>query len=170
MPVQASTWSTSPALAALPTVQGPGGAAPGAAQPSGAKAGQGVDAARTGITLLLAKLCLHMEQSSVPWVMETIAGAFVIRGGGPGSAARADMPPAFVPGEVARRLSAASSALLGAYVEAHGRQLSLMVRRSVAATSWLHHKVCLGGLSAHKHVRYVADGCGRWVWVRDASR
>lgn len=43
--------------------------------------------------------------------------------------------------QVARRLSAASSALVGAFVEGHGRKLSLMVRRSVAATSWLHHKV-----------------------------
>lgn len=50
-----------------------------------------------------------MEQQTVPWVMETLANGFAGRGGGRGG----DLPPAFVPGEVARQLSSASSALLG---------------------------------------------------------
>ncbi len=53
--------------------------------------------------------------------------------------------------QVARRLSATSSTLLAAYVEAHGRQLSLMVRRSMAATSWLHHKVSAARKRARRH-------------------
>lgn len=46
--------------------------------------------------------------------------------------------------QLSRCLAAACTVLLGAYVELHGRQASLMVRRSVAATPWLHHKVGLG--------------------------
>ncbi|KAJ9510063.1 hypothetical protein QJQ45_011702 [Haematococcus lacustris] len=95
-----------------------------------------------GLVLLLARVCSVMEQQSVTWVMEALAGAFELRG--PISAlaaARAEpLPPAFVPGEVARCLSAAAAALLATYLELHGRQLSLMVRRSVAATNWLQHK------------------------------
>mmetsp|Transcript_18627 Transcript_18627/g.47206 ORF Transcript_18627/g.47206 Transcript_18627/m.47206 type:complete len:953 (-) Transcript_18627:187-3045(-) len=140
---KATLWATSPQLSSLTSKSDPATAssvAAGAGGP-GAKAGASAEQAKSGMTLMLAKLCLHMEQSSVPWVMEHIAGAFMLRGAaGAVSSGRADLPPAFVPGEVARRLSAASSALLGAYVEGHGRQLSLMVRRSVAATSWLHHK------------------------------
>ena len=111
----------------------------GATAPRGALSAA-AEQSRAGLVLMLGKLCTYMEQQSVPWVMETVAGGFVVRGAGAAQGGRGDLPPAFVPGEVARRLSAASSALLAAYVELHGRQLSLMVRRSVAATSWLQHK------------------------------
>mmetsp|Transcript_22138 Transcript_22138/g.37821 ORF Transcript_22138/g.37821 Transcript_22138/m.37821 type:complete len:244 (-) Transcript_22138:217-948(-) len=67
-----------------------------------------------------------------------MAGAFTLPRGA--AASNTDLAPIFIPGEVARRLAAASAALLAAYVELHGRQLSLTVRRSVASTSWLHHK------------------------------
>mmetsp|Transcript_2658 Transcript_2658/g.5884 ORF Transcript_2658/g.5884 Transcript_2658/m.5884 type:complete len:253 (-) Transcript_2658:160-918(-) len=80
-----------------------------------------------------------MEQSSVPWVMETLAASATLAHAGSGGRA-GDLPPAFVPGEVARCLHTASTSLLAAYVELHGRQLSLMVRRSLAATNWLNHK------------------------------
>lgn len=92
--------------------------------------------AKPGLVLLLCRLCIFMEGVTVPWVMETLALMFQGRGGGRGS----DQPPAFVAGEVARRLGTAANALLSAYVELHGRQLSLTVRRSVAATNWLAHK------------------------------
>jgi len=45
-------------------------------------------------------------------------------------------------GQVSRCLSAACAVLLGVYADIHGRHVTLMVRRSVAATPWLHHKVC----------------------------
>ena len=87
--------------------------------------------------LLLAKLCTFLEQSSVPWVMEALAASPTLSqqqryvastAGGPGSTAAGELlPPSFVPGEVARRLNAAASALLEAFVELHGRQLSVMV-------------------------------------------
>lgn len=94
------------------------------------------DPPKSGLVLLLVKLCIYMEQQSLPFVMETIASVFTSRSGLRGE----DAPPAFVAGEVARRLTTASNALLAAYVELHGRQLSLIVRRSVAASNWLHHK------------------------------
>ncbi|KAG2495102.1 hypothetical protein HYH03_006712 [Edaphochlamys debaryana] len=103
------------------------GPPPGA---GGASAAQ--ELVKPGLVLLLAKLCKFLEQVMVPWVMETIAASFASGGAGGG-----DLPPSFVPGEVARRLSAASSAMVLAYVEMHGRQLSIMVRRSTASISWL---------------------------------
>lgn len=94
------------------------------------------DAVHPGLVMLLAKLCMHMETTEVPNIMDIIATSFTGGGGGAGGG---DEPPAFVAGEVARRLGTAAAALLSAYVELHGRQLSLMVRRSVAATNWLVH-------------------------------
>ncbi|KAG2450988.1 hypothetical protein HYH02_004260 [Chlamydomonas schloesseri] len=119
------------AVAAGPDLMGP---------PPGAAAGGGQELlVKPALVLLLAKLCKFLEQVMVPWVMETIAASFASGGGpgGPGPGGPVDLPPAFVPGEVARRLSAASSAMVLAYVEMHGRQLSVMVRRSTASVSWL---------------------------------
>ncbi|KAK9813244.1 hypothetical protein WJX72_011382 [[Myrmecia] bisecta] len=89
-----------------------------------------------GLVLLLARLCAFMEMTAVLHVMEIIAVTFPGQGAGSGG----DQPPAFVAGEVARRLGTAAQLLLAGYVEAHGRRLSLAVRRSVDATNWLQHK------------------------------
>lgn len=80
----------------------------------------------------------------MPWVMEALAASsslsqqqrYVANNGSGGAAAGDLLPPAFVPGEVARRLNAASSALLEAYVEMHGRQLSVMVNNTCAPSSF----------------------------------
>jgi len=53
--------------------------------------------------------------------------------------------------QVSRCLSSACAVLLGVYAEMHGRHMSIMVRRSVAATPWLHHKV--------RRLRVYARGC-----------
>ncbi|GIL88543.1 hypothetical protein Vretimale_15339 [Volvox reticuliferus] len=125
---------------------GPGSAGPDLmgppAGPAGGAAGATQELVKPGLVLLLAKLCKFLEQVMVPWVMETIAASFTSAGGpggggGGGGASGVDLPPSFVPGEVARRLSAASSAMVLAYVEMHGRQLSIMVRRSTGSVSWL---------------------------------
>jgi hypothetical protein len=58
-----------------------------------------------GLVLLLAKLCMFMEDSSVPYVMEVLAAGFQGRTGFRAS----DEPPPFVGGEVARRLGTAAS-------------------------------------------------------------
>ncbi|GLC45938.1 hypothetical protein PLESTF_000714400 [Pleodorina starrii] len=108
--------------------------------PAGGAAGGAQELVKPGLVLLLAKMCKFLEQVMVPWVMETIAASFASAGGpggGGGGGGGGDLPPSFVPGEVARRLSAASSAMVLAYVEMHGRQLSVMVRRSTASVSWL---------------------------------
>ncbi|DBB17629.1 TPA: hypothetical protein ACH3X3_002673 [Trebouxia sp. C0006] len=89
-----------------------------------------------GLLLLLAQLCSFMENTAVLHVMEVIAATFPGQGGSSGS----DQPPAFVAGEVARRLGTAAQTLLGGYVEAHGRQLTIAVRRTVDSTNWLQHK------------------------------
>lgn len=141
--------STTGSVAAAGAAAG-AGASPGAAPTPDPKA---------GLVLLLAKLCSFLEQQQVPWVMETLAvmptlstyqqpgvttaadgaaaggplaGAREGRGaGGATGAGAALLPPSFVPGELARRLGAASAALLSLYVELHGRQLSLMVSPAV---------------------------------------
>ncbi|KAL3158433.1 hypothetical protein ABBQ38_010667 [Trebouxia sp. C0009 RCD-2024] len=89
-----------------------------------------------GLLLLLAQLCSFMENTAVLHVMEIIAATFPGQGGGSGG----DQPPAFVAGEVARRLGTAAQTLLGGYVEAHGRRMTVAVRRSVDSTNWLQHK------------------------------
>lgn len=89
------------------------------------------------MVLLLACLCTFMETNLLQSCMEQLASRFPGGGGGGGS----DQPPAFVAGELARRISAAASGLLSTYVELHGRKISLMVRHSIEATDWLHCKV-----------------------------
>ena len=92
-----------------------------------------------GSLLLLAQLCSFMENTAVLHVMDIIAATFPGGGGGSGG----DQPPAFVAGEVARRLGTASQTLLGGYVEAHGRQLTIAVRRSVDSTNWLQVRLSI---------------------------
>lgn len=60
----------------------------------------------TGLVLVLANLCLHMETSTVPLVVELLAGAFQGSSGTP-----SDGPPRFVGGEVARRVGHTASEL-----------------------------------------------------------
>lgn len=54
---------------------------------------------------MLAKLCVHMETTTVPHVVEVLAGAFQGGAGFSGS----DGPPRFVGGEVARQLGSTAS-------------------------------------------------------------
>ena len=86
-----------------------------------------------------------MENTAVLHVMEIIAATFPGQGGGSGG----DQPPAFVAGEVARRLGTAAQTLLAGYVEAHGRQLTIAVRRSVDSTNWLQVTLTRSCLHAH---------------------
>ncbi|KAK9817324.1 hypothetical protein WJX74_004288 [Apatococcus lobatus] len=90
----------------------------------------------TGLVLLLAKLCEFLESQGVAKVMEVLAAVFPGQGAGSGG----EQPPAFVAGEVARRLRLAAQQLLTAFVAAHGRRLSLAARRSVDSPDWLQHK------------------------------
>lgn len=90
-----------------------------------------------GAVLLLARLATHVQASVLPTCMEQLAERFPGSGGGGGG----DQPPPFVAGELSRRIGASASTLLSAYVETHGRKLSLMVRRSVESTNWLLCKV-----------------------------
>jgi hypothetical protein len=84
--------------------------------------------------LVLAKLCVHMETTTVPHVVEVLAGAFQGRG-----LAGSDGPPRFVGGEVARRLGAtASEASLSDMHAYQGR---------------MHHAVAVGEL--HMHAAHV---------------
>lgn len=57
-----------------------------------------------GLVLVLAKLCVHMETTTVPHVVEVLANAFQSRG-----FTGSDGPPRFVGGEVARRLGTTAS-------------------------------------------------------------
>lgn len=56
-----------------------------------------------GLVLLLAKLCVFMESTTIPSVMDLLASAFQGKG-----FRASDEPPPFVGGEVARRLGTAS--------------------------------------------------------------
>jgi hypothetical protein len=82
-----------------------------------------------GLLLLLAKLCLFVESTTVPSVMEILALNF------PGQSA--DGPPPFLAGEAARRAGVGAQLLLAAYVSSHGRALSEVVEATTAATDWL---------------------------------
>eukprot|EP00878_Enallax_costatus_P044789 GHUV01053536.1.p1 GENE.GHUV01053536.1~~GHUV01053536.1.p1 ORF type:complete len:492 (+),score=170.86 GHUV01053536.1:2-1477(+) len=88
---------------------------------------------KTGLVLLLAELCVYMESTTVPSVMELLASAFQTKG-----FRGSDEPPPFVGGEVARRLGTAGNLLLSSYVDLHGRSLSTLVERSVHSTNWLN--------------------------------
>ncbi|KAF8059217.1 VPS51 [Scenedesmus sp. PABB004] len=104
-----------------------------AAGAEGQDGGAADEAPQTGLVLLLAKLCAVMRSTTVPAIVEQLAAAPLGRQGFSGG----DVPPAFVGGDVARRLGATSDLLLGAYVDLHGRGLALLVERSVCGTDWL---------------------------------
>ncbi|CAD7703990.1 unnamed protein product, partial [Ostreobium quekettii] len=87
------------------------------------------------LLLLLARLCSFLEVTVVPHVVETFALTFPDVGGNSVSDR-----PAFNPSEVIRHLNSGALTLLRAYIELHGRQLTIMIRRSVAAAGWLNHK------------------------------
>jgi hypothetical protein len=55
-------------------------------------------AASPGLLLLLARICMFMENNALVHVMETLAATFPGQGGSSGSG----QPPAFVAGEVGR--------------------------------------------------------------------
>lgn len=75
-----------------------------------------------GLILLLARLCTFLESSVVSHAVETLASIF------PGGGGRKDKPT-FNPSHVIRRLTAGGAELLKLYIELHGRQLTLMIRR-----------------------------------------
>lgn len=90
-----------------------------------------------GLVLLLAKLCLHLEGTVVPHVVEVLAaGAFQ---GGRGRRA-GDTPPQFVGGEAARRLGSAARKGLAECTSLLGGCVS-----TVAV--WMQHAACLITLS-----------------------
>ncbi|GMH43701.1 hypothetical protein BSKO_11623 [Bryopsis sp. KO-2023] len=91
------------------------------------------NSSQMGLFLLLARLCSFLEGNVVSNSVETLATIF------PGGGGVKDRP-AFNPSHVIRKLGAGATELLRLYVEMHGRQLTLMIRRSVAAASWLNHK------------------------------
>eukprot|EP00898_Chlorokybus_atmophyticus_P004112 jgi/Chlat1/4701/Chrsp3S05649 len=108
--------------------------APGSKQADAASAAgsQSMPPLPAGLILLLARVCLYLELSSVPHVMESLAHAF--SGGGQRGAGHA---PPFVAGEMMRALRTAGEKLLSHYVAAQGRKLDMLVQKSITGVDWL---------------------------------
>lgn len=97
-----------------------------------------------GLVLVLAKLCVHMENTTVPHVVEVLAGAFQGKG-----LTGSDGPPRFVGGEVARRLGSTASK---PHCHQHCRLAHVMQPRSRN-----HSKLC-------KHSTSL-DSFAQWTYM-----
>lgn len=81
---------------------------------------------------MCAKISSYLETTVITHVVELLASLY------PGAGER-DIPY-FNPSNVIRRLNNISIELLKSFVDIYGRQLSLIIQRSLSAADWLNHK------------------------------
>ncbi|XP_020113910.1 vacuolar protein sorting-associated protein 51 homolog [Ananas comosus] len=89
----------------------------------------------TGLVLVLAQLCVFVEQSAIPRVTEEIAAYF--SGGG----VRAyEYGPAFVPGEICRLFRSAGEKFLHLYINMKTQKISVLLKKRFTTPNWIKHK------------------------------
>ena len=95
----------------------------------------------TPLLLVYARLATFLETDGVPHIARELESFFPGGGSGGGGGMGFGDEGTFSADECLRMSAAAATALVGAYVEASGRRLSLMVRRSMSTPNWLDMKV-----------------------------
>ncbi|KAL8137228.1 hypothetical protein V2J09_003229 [Rumex salicifolius] len=88
-----------------------------------------------GLVLVLAQLCVFIEQNAIPRITEEIGTSFS-DGGVRGS----EYGPAFLPGDICRLYRSTGESFLHFYIKIKTQRVSVLLRKRFTAPNWVKHK------------------------------
>ncbi|VAI02268.1 unnamed protein product [Triticum turgidum subsp. durum] len=94
-----------------------------------------IDKVPTVLVLMLAQLCVFIEQTTIPKVTEDLADSF--SGGG---ARSSEYGPPFVPGEICRLYRSSGEKFLQHYINIKTQKISKLLNKRFSTPVWLKHK------------------------------
>ncbi|CAD6206570.1 unnamed protein product [Miscanthus lutarioriparius] len=94
-----------------------------------------IDKVPTVLVLMLAQLCVYIEQTTVPKVTEELASSFF--GGG---ARSYEYGPPFVPGEICRLYRSSGEKFLHHYINMKTQKISKLLNKRFTTPVWIKHK------------------------------
>uniref|UniRef100_A0A1J3J2A6 Vacuolar protein sorting-associated protein 51 homolog n=1 Tax=Noccaea caerulescens TaxID=107243 RepID=A0A1J3J2A6_NOCCA len=97
--------------------------------------GKSSEKIHAGLILVLAQLCVFIEQKVIPRITEEIAASF-----SGGNSQAYESGPAFIPGELCRVFHAASEKLLQHYIDTRTQKISVVLRKRFKTPNWVKHK------------------------------
>ncbi|RLN43179.1 hypothetical protein C2845_PM01G28850 [Panicum miliaceum] len=89
----------------------------------------------TVLVLMLAQLCVYIEQTAIPKVTEELASSF--SGGG---ARSYEYGPPFVPGEICRLYRSSGEKFLHHYINMKTQKISKLLNKRFTTPVWIKHK------------------------------
>lgn len=94
-----------------------------------------IDKIPTMLVLMLAQLCVFIEQTTIPKVTEDLAASF--SGGG---ARSYEYGPPFVPGEICRLYRSSGEKFLNHYINMKTQKISKLLNKRFSTPVWIKHK------------------------------
>uniref|UniRef100_A0ACD6A7H0 Uncharacterized protein n=1 Tax=Avena sativa TaxID=4498 RepID=A0ACD6A7H0_AVESA len=94
-----------------------------------------IDKIPTVLVLMLAQLCVFIEQTTIPKVTEDLAASF--SGGG---ARSYEYGPPFVPGEICRLYRSSGEKFLNHYINMKTQKISKLLNKRFSTPVWIKHK------------------------------
>ncbi|KAG8062512.1 hypothetical protein GUJ93_ZPchr0003g18572 [Zizania palustris] len=94
-----------------------------------------IDKVSTALVLMLAQLCVFIEQTAIPKVTEELASSF--SGGGTHSY---EYGPPFVPGEICRLYRSSGENFLHHYINMKTQKISKLLNKRFTTPVWIKHK------------------------------
>ncbi|XP_052147821.1 vacuolar protein sorting-associated protein 51 homolog [Oryza glaberrima] len=94
-----------------------------------------IDKVPTALVLMLAQLCVFIEQTAIPKVTEELASCF--SGGG---ARSYEYGPPFVPGEICRLYRSSGEKFLHHYINMKTQKISKLLNKRFTTPVWIKHK------------------------------
>uniref|UniRef100_A0ACD5WEG8 Uncharacterized protein n=1 Tax=Avena sativa TaxID=4498 RepID=A0ACD5WEG8_AVESA len=94
-----------------------------------------IDKIPTVLVLMLAQLCVFIEQTTIPKVTEDLAASF--SGGG---ARSYEYGPPFVPGEICRLYRSSGEKFLNHYINMKTQKISKLLNKRFSTPIWIKHK------------------------------
>ncbi|KAF8674257.1 hypothetical protein HU200_048078 [Digitaria exilis] len=94
-----------------------------------------IDKVPTVLVLILAQLCVYIEQTTIPKVTEELASSF--SGGG---ARSYEYGPPFVPGEICRLYRSSGEKFLHHYINMKTQKISKLLNKRFTTPVWIKHK------------------------------
>uniref|UniRef100_A0ACD5X7C3 Uncharacterized protein n=1 Tax=Avena sativa TaxID=4498 RepID=A0ACD5X7C3_AVESA len=94
-----------------------------------------IDKIPTVLVLMLAQLCVFIEQTTIPKVTEDLAASF--SGGGVRSY---EYGPPFVPGEICRLYRSSGEKFLNHYINMKTQKISKLLNKRFSTPIWIKHK------------------------------
>ncbi|KAF7052583.1 hypothetical protein CFC21_060666 [Triticum aestivum] len=94
-----------------------------------------IDKVPTVLVLMLAQLCVFIEQTTIPKVTEDLADSF-----SGGRARSSEYGPPFVPGEICRLYRSSGEKFLQHYINIKTQKISKLLNKRFSTPVWLKHK------------------------------